>query len=86
LTHDFGAKAVELLLPLHIRLVWDGGVPSAKVFASSALRAMIATIQVEKLQSATFKACARFDRLICMVDAVGIEPTTCRVRVECLLR
>jgi hypothetical protein len=61
LSHEFGLKGIELLFAVPIHFAWDGAVPSAKISAPSALRAMIATIQVEKLQGATFRECARPD-------------------------
>jgi hypothetical protein len=62
LAHEFDwRKVVSLRLPLSITFEWDGKVPAARIRSQNPLRAMVATIQVEKLQGATFKDCARSD-------------------------
>jgi len=62
LAHEFdGDKAIFLELPLPIVFEWDGKVPATRIVGQNALTSMIATIQIDKLQGAQFRVCARHD-------------------------
>lgn len=51
----------DLLEPLKIRFEWEGEAPIARISERTALKAIIATIQVDALQGAQFRVCARHD-------------------------
>jgi hypothetical protein len=62
LAAEFDSKKVSKLrasLPIHFD--WDIEPPTAKLLGLTALGSMIATIQLDKLQGAEFRVCARFD-------------------------
>ena len=63
LQSEFGSPDNNLRLArsLRIAFVWDGDVPRAYVAGTGALEAIIATIQIDKLQGAEFRVCARHD-------------------------
>ncbi len=62
LKHTFNAqKAIFLRFPLPIIFEWDGEVPAVRIVGQNALTLMIATIQIDKLQGASFRECARHD-------------------------
>lgn len=52
---------VRVSQPLRISFDWDGHVPIARVRTVTTLEAIVATIQVDKLQGAEFRVCARHD-------------------------
>ncbi len=54
-------KVRELSKPLPISFGWDEDVPSARITLSGTLQTIIATIQIELLQGAQFRVCARPD-------------------------
>jgi hypothetical protein len=54
-------KVVWLHFALAIHFEWDGKVPSARIRSPDALQSMIASIQIDKLQGAAFRMCARPD-------------------------
>lgn len=54
-------KNMRLSRPVDFRFEWDSEVPTARIRESNALSLMIATIQVDKLQGASFRPCARQD-------------------------
>jgi len=54
-------KIVSLKLPLAISFEWGGEIPAARIISRSALESMIATVQLDKLQGAAFRLCARPD-------------------------
>jgi hypothetical protein len=57
---DFN-KVVALELPVPIRFEWDGDMPIVRIGRSTVLNMMIATIQLDFLQGAEFRLCARQD-------------------------
>ena len=70
LQSEFGIKDFRLTKPLPIAFAWDGDVPRAYLPAIATLEAIIATIQIDKLQGAEFRVCARLD---CMNPPFRIE-------------
>jgi hypothetical protein len=54
-------KVAKLRGNLTIRFEWDGEAPTARLWAGNALNAIIATVQVDALQGAQFRVCARQD-------------------------
>lgn len=54
-------KVGKLFAPLPISFEWNGETPSAVIQTSKTLEAIIATIQLDKLQGSTFRICARAD-------------------------
>jgi hypothetical protein len=54
-------KVSQLIGPLRILFDWQRDVPAAKVVLPDSLTAIIATIQVDALQGAEFRVCARHD-------------------------
>ena len=54
-------KANRLLGSLPLKFDWSGTGPTARVQTKATLDAMIASIQVDKLQGAEFRVCARLD-------------------------
>ncbi len=54
-------KVLTLTGSLRIVFDWRGDVPAAKVVLPDSLTAIIATIQVDALQGAEFRVCARHD-------------------------
>jgi hypothetical protein len=63
LQSEYGIPDNDLRLtkPLRIAFAWDGDVPRAYIPAIASLEAIIATIQIDKLQGAEFRVCARHD-------------------------
>lgn len=62
LDREFELQKVFLLKdPIPIILEWNGKVPVARIPSRNALRSMIASIQLDKLQGAEFRVCARQD-------------------------
>jgi hypothetical protein len=62
LAERFAPRKVSTLIgPLRILFDWSGNVPLAKVVLPDSLTAIIATIQVDALQGAEFRVCARHD-------------------------
>jgi hypothetical protein len=58
----FDRQKVRMLFrPLPIGFVWDGDAPEARIALSGALLIIIATIQLDVLRAAQFRACARTD-------------------------
>lgn len=55
------SKVEKFLAPLRIEFEWDGKSPRANIATMRSLDAMIATIQLDFLQGAQFKTCARPD-------------------------
>lgn len=51
----------QLTMPLEISFEWDGDAPRALIKTGAVLRAIIATIQIDRLTGAQFKVCARYD-------------------------
>ncbi|MGA9068788.1 MAG: hypothetical protein WB424_00950 [Terracidiphilus sp.] len=59
---EYKPGLVEALLePLKIRFDWDEEFPVARIRENSVLKKIIATIQVDALQGAQFRVCARHD-------------------------
>ena len=56
-----GVLGGGLTAPLKITFDWAGKTPQAVIFARTALDAIIATIQIDKLTGAEFRVCARHD-------------------------
>lgn len=54
-------KADKLCAPLPISFEWNGQMPRAFVRTCKTLEAIIATIQLDKLQGSSFRICARPD-------------------------
>jgi hypothetical protein len=54
-------KAIRLQMPVPIRFEWEGEIPIVRMSTSWVLDMMIATIQLDFLQGAEFKLCARHD-------------------------
>jgi hypothetical protein len=54
-------KVDKLFAPLPITFKWDEKTPLAIVWKRKSLDAIIATIQLDKLQGSSFKICARTD-------------------------
>ena len=52
---------IRLSVQPRIAFDWEGETPQAIIFAQSALEAIIATIQIDKLIGAEFRICARHD-------------------------
>jgi hypothetical protein len=63
LQSEFGVPNHDLRLtkPLRIAFAWDGDAPRAYVPAMGTLDTIITTIQIDKLQGAEFRVCARHD-------------------------
>jgi hypothetical protein len=63
LQSEFGILNCDLRLtkPLAIAFGWDGDAPRAYITAKATLDTIIATIQIDKLQGAEFRVCARHD-------------------------
>jgi hypothetical protein len=60
LTADFPPRKVrQLQKPLPLKIEWLAGVPIGTVTLNTALDAMIASIQIDKLQGTEFRQCAR---------------------------
>lgn len=56
-----GVLGGGLTAPLKIAFDWAGETPQAVIFAQTALDAIIATIQIDKLTGAEFRVCSRHD-------------------------
>ncbi len=54
-------KVARLTGPLRIVFKWDGDVPVATVIPLNSLEGIIATVQIDALQGAQFRVCARHD-------------------------
>ena len=54
-------KVSKLFEPLPMSFAWDVAVPTARICTTTALTAIIATIQLDVLRGAEFKVCARAD-------------------------
>jgi hypothetical protein len=62
LTQEFDSrKTIFLELPLPLVFDWNGKVPATRIVGQDALTSMIATIQIDQLQGAQFRVCARHD-------------------------
>jgi hypothetical protein len=61
LKSEFQNAHVRLSLQPRIAFDWGGEAPRAIIFAQTALEAIIATIQIDKLTGAEFRVCARHD-------------------------
>jgi hypothetical protein len=61
LKSEFQKSHVRLSLQPRIAFDWGGETPKAIIFAQTALEAIIATIQIDKLIGAEFRVCARHD-------------------------
>src|ERR1019366_3476653 len=54
-------KIAKLLAPLPMTFEWDEKTPRAHIVTMRSLHAIIATIQLDLLQGAKFRVCARHD-------------------------
>jgi hypothetical protein len=54
-------KVRMLLRPLPVTFDWDGEAPAARIAISGTLPVIIATVQLDALNGAQFRACARTD-------------------------